>query len=298
MKKLPPLNSLVMFESAARYGSFTIAAEELCVTQAAVSKQIRQLEDFLGCDLFIRKHRKLELTATGADYSASIRSSLIDISLATQNASVSQQSGQDSLKIIAGPCFSSLWLLPRLNRFQHLYPEVKISLTVDDHAHNCNESSYDLIFFYSSQPGGPQKWHKLFEENIFPVCSPEFLEQHGGNIGIEQIWDYPLLMMENWVDNWEDWETWARREGITYRIPEKAVYLTEQVLIIEAAVKNCGIALAWDWHVHDLIKKGKLVPLHTPGRKRFGSFYIAESRMADPELTGIFLKWVKEELAQ
>jgi DNA-binding transcriptional LysR family regulator len=298
MKKLPPLNSLVMFEAAARFGSFTIAAEELCVTQAAVSRQIRQLEEFLGCNLFVRKHRKLELTTTGVDYSASIRKSLIDISLATLQASASPKSSQHSLKIIAGPCFSSLWLMPRLNKFQQLYPEIRISLTVDDHANNCSESNYDLAFFYSSQPEGVSGWHRLFKEKTFPVCSPDFLDQYGGRIAIEEIWDYPLLMMENWVDNWEDWETWARREGLEYRVPGKALCLTEQTLIVEAAVQNCGIALVWDWHVHDLIKKGKLVPLYKSNQKRFGSFYLSESRMADPELTRIFLGWVKSELAK
>lgn len=287
-----------MFEVAARFSSFTIAAEELCVTQAAVSRQIRQLEDFLGTDLFVRKHRKLELTATGVDYANKIRKSLIDLSLATEEACATLRSNQDRLRLVAGPCFSSLWLMPRLTKFQKLHPEVKISLTVDDHANNRSESDYDMAFFYSSQPEGLSGWHRLFKEKIFPVCSPCFLNQHGGVIDIDQIWEYPLLMMENWVDNWEDWETWARREGLEYRDPRKPLYLTEQTLIIEAAVQSCGIALAWDWHVQDRINEGKLVVLPSSNGKRFGSFYLSESRMADPNVTRKFLHWVNSELDQ
>ncbi|SDP32756.1 LysR substrate-binding domain-containing protein [Desulforhopalus singaporensis] len=296
-KKLPPLNSLVMFEAAARFRSFTIAAEELCVTQAAVSRQVRHLEDFLGNDLFVRTHRKLELTAIGTDYADRIREALIDISLATVDAGCTRQASRNRLRIVAGPCFSTFWLMPRLNRFQQLHPEIALSLTIDDHAEKCSASDYDLAFFYSTEPEGHSGWHRLFKERIFPVCSPGFLRRHGEILEVEQIWDYPLLMMENWVDNWETWETWARREGIEYRAPRSVLYLTEQTLIIEAAVRDCGIALAWDWHVQDLIREKKLVALYQPKSRRFGSFYLSESKMADSGLTRIFFSWVNDELA-
>ncbi|WP_158262705.1 LysR substrate-binding domain-containing protein [Photobacterium sanctipauli] len=296
-KGLPPLNSLVMFEAAARYCSFTLAADELCVTQAAVSRQIRLLEEHLGRSLFIRKHRTLELTAAGKDYASSISQSLADILAATQAASIASTPTAQKLTIVAGQCFTSFWLMPRLNSFQKQHPDIQIHITVDDQANERSESDYDLAFFYSGQPDGVAGWHRLFEENVFPVCSPSYLAQAGGEISLTEIWQHTLLMMDSWPENWENWESWALREGIEYQQPSKALFLAEQTLIVQAAVQDCGIALVWDWHVHDLIKQGKLVPLVDRVQKRVGSFYLSQSKLSDRRINKLFLDWVETEVS-
>ncbi|WP_036816704.1 LysR substrate-binding domain-containing protein, partial [Photobacterium sanctipauli] len=112
-----------------------------------------------------------------------------------------------------------------------------------------------------------------------------------------EIWQHTLLMMDSWPENWENWESWALREGIEYQQPSKALFLAEQTLIVQAAVQDCGIALVWDWHVHDLIKQGKLVPLVDRVQKRVGSFYLSQSKLSDRRINKLFLDWVETEVS-
>lgn len=296
VKGLPPLNSLVMFEVAARYCSFTLAAEELCVTQVAVSRQIQKLEEYIGRRLFIRNYRQLKLTKVGEEYASSIRYSLTQVVKATQQARHYSSRLPQQLKIVAGQCFSAFWLMPRLHIFHQQYPDIQIHLHVNDNADVCSENDYDIAFFYSEKSEGLARWYHLFNESVLPVCSPKYLAQCGGHILLENIWKYSLLMVEGWPKTWETWETWAKHEGLSYQSPHKTVYLAEQTLIVEAAIQHCGIALVWDWHVRDLLKRGELVSLVDTYQKRRGGFYLVPSSLADSDVCQLFLNWVKNEI--
>ncbi|MGH1541434.1 MAG: LysR substrate-binding domain-containing protein [Arenicella sp.] len=268
---LPPLKSLVAFEAAARHQSFTQAADELCVTQGAVSKQIRLLEQYLGCDLFLRE-KNLVLTESGVRYYQSTRIALMRLSSAT--ADIVKWQGNNHITIVTSSALASFWLMPRFAEFEQSNPDVDVRIKIETSIGQMSNDDFDLGVFYCSEK--PTKFNviKLFKERVFPVCSPEFLEQNPEIADPNLIGASKLLLLDSnepWI-NWNDWllgcNLRAMREETT------KIKTNDYTLVIQAAINGQGVALAWEKLVDTYIAEGKLIAPIPDSLETLSNFYI------------------------
>ncbi|WKL24526.1 LysR family transcriptional regulator (plasmid) [Sinorhizobium meliloti] len=176
-RKLPPLTALTAFEAAARLGSFTKAADELGVTQAAVSRQMHLLEDQLGFPLFHRLHRKIKLTEKGKTL-ASAAQDAFDL-LAAGVAEISKGEHEAELTIAATVAFSHFWLLPRISEFSSQHPEINLRIITQDNMPNIESGDLDVAIRFGNGMWPDGQAELLFEDEIFPICSPKFAERAG-----------------------------------------------------------------------------------------------------------------------
>lgn len=193
-RRLPPLNGLVIFEAAARLLSFTAAANEIGITQAAVSRQIRRVEDFLGHDLFVRKHLRVSLTPSGRRLYATVDQSLERIAQISNDI---RSGTQEALTITGTIGFSEYWLMPRLEAFQEAHPDVPIRIFAWGHEVDLREENIDVAF--TSGDEGQSKhirMTRLFDENMVPLCSPATCKANASRC-LKQLVGERLLHMDH-----------------------------------------------------------------------------------------------------
>jgi DNA-binding transcriptional LysR family regulator len=299
IKPLPPLNSLVAFESAARHLSFTQAALELSVTQGAVSRQIRHLEEYLGRSLFVRDKRQLSLTQTGAEYYDSVQQSLLLIASATGD--VLQWQGNQQLTVVTSNAMASLWLLPRLPEFQDLHPDIDVRILATDSLLGLRSSEFDVALFYClKQPAGLVAT-PLFNERVFPVCSPAFLERCRSNntaAGIQGLNDEDILgTTQLWLDSGEDWLNWSQwfsAAGLAPQEPRRRLNLNNYAMLVQAALNGQGIALGWEQLVADYLQSGLLVRPVAMELNTTARFYMLEPQESMRRKPGVeqFRHWL------
>lgn len=256
-KKLPPLDPLVAFEAAARHQSFTQAANELNLSQAAVSQQIRSLEEYLGVSLFHRAHRSVTLTREGRDYQHTVAATLNQLANATVELRVADP--DNTLTVAVDQSIASLWLIPRLRRFQATYPKVKLRLIASDEIEECLNNKVHIAIIYGDGNFRGYEATKVFEEAVFPVCSPEFLEEHGPIESTSDLVKHNLIELEddNW--NWMNWRRWLSEQDVEMPVENRHMYVNSYPVVIDAARAGHGIALGWRNLVCNEFSRGKLV---------------------------------------
>ena len=292
MKPLPPLNSLVVFEAAARHLSFTLAADELCVTQGAVSRQVRRLEDFLGCDLFIRKNRSLTLTQQGLEYYKTIQPVLLQVAGATAN--LVGWSGDDQITVMATSALANYWLIPKYRGFQEKYPQIKSRILAVESYDQVHASEFDVAVFYFDEPPADVDATPLFRESVFPVCSPAYLDNYPHIAEADNLVDATLLMHESRA-GWISWEEWLADCGL--RLPTQStrtININSYPLVIQAALSGQGLALGWETLIHEYLKSGLLVkPVDTSLLIRAQAYIIEpRSRYQAKVGTSLFRNWL------
>lgn len=238
-KLLPPMTALRAFEAAARLGSFTLAADELFVTQGAVSRQIRLLEDLLNVRLFERAQQRVKLTAAGEYYAHQIAETLGHLkSAAAQTIAFSKPGSQLHLAIV--PTFASRWIIPRLRAFTTLYPRLQLRLSSIQGGAAPDLEAYDaaLVVGRANQPNSV--WRRLESEDLIAVAAPRWMRRHGVRSAADLI-DAPLLRHTGRADLWS---RWFALNGIDANALAPATLAFDQVtMIIEAAVAELGAAL-------------------------------------------------------
>ena len=257
IRPLPPLNSLVAFEAAARHLSFTRAADELSVTQGAISRQVRHLEDYLGRALFIRDKRALSLTDTGAEYYDSVQQSLLQLAGAT--GEILQWQGDQQVTVVTTNAMASFWLLPRFSEFQEQHPEIDLRILAVDSLRNIRHNEFDIALFYCHTPPDDLRATPLFSETVFPVCSPAYLEKNPQISDPQQLATSTLLSLEVRED-WLSWRDWF--EGCDLPPPTETarrLKINNYPLVIQSALNGQGLALAWANLVDDYLASGLLV---------------------------------------
>lgn len=273
IKPLPPMNSLIVFEVAARHQSFTLAAEELHVTQGAISRQIRQLEEYLGKALFFRANRKLTLTPTGLQYYQSIYSALIDIAQAT--GEIKKWRGENQVTIATTNAMAALWLLPKVAHFQQT-ENMDLRILATDNIIDLHRMDCDLALFYCRTPPEGMKVTTLFPEEVFPVCSPAYLEQFNRKSGDENIFSKTLLYLDASQKDWITWTEWFSTVGYPVINPQSKVNINNYAMLLQAAINGQGIALAWGSLVDDYLKSGLLVRPVEKVLRTSENFYMLE----------------------
>ncbi|MEH6575493.1 MAG: transcriptional regulator GcvA [Amphritea sp.] len=292
IKPLPPLNSLVSFEAAARHLSFTRAANELSVTQGAISRQVRHLEDYLGRALFIRDRQTLSLTPTGIDYYDSVQQSLILLAGATGD--ILQWQGDQKLTVVTTNAMASFWLLPRFGEFQELHPDIDLRILAVDSLHDVRQSEFDIALFYCRTPPEGLQVTPLFSETVFPVCSPGYLEKHPQLRQPENLAQGTLLSLEV-SEEWLTWHDWFRECGLP-QPPEstRRLNINNYPLVIQSALNGQGLALAWANLVDDYLASGLLVPPVDTTLITTAQFYMLEPPQQLRPKKGLecFRKWL------
>jgi LysR family glycine cleavage system transcriptional activator len=237
LRRLPPLNALKAFEAAARSESFTRAAEELCVTQGAVSHQVKALEATLGVKLFNRERQRLSMTEAGRDYLAVIRDALDRIAVGTERLVQRQTSGV--LTVSTSPDFAAKWLVHRLGRFAEAHSDIDLRVSATMHHVDFAREEVDLAVRHGDGHWPGLDVVRLCVEQLFPVCSPKLVAGRNRIAKAADLLKFPLLRLEDS----KTWARWLEAAGVR----EPASYgpvLNRASMLIDAAVDGQGVALA------------------------------------------------------
>lgn len=249
-EQLPPLSALRAFDAAARHKSFALAAQEISVTPAAVSHQIKALEDFLGVALFRRKNRAVELTVEGVRYAADVADVLMRLSDATRKIRIRNASGALTISVL--PSFAARWLLPRLKDFHERHPDLDVrlssSLDLVDFAHQ----DFDLAIRFGSGHYPGLESEKLLTEDLFPVCSPALAKKLRKPDDLRRH----TLLHDSMRD---DWRLWLQAAGIEGVVVNKGLSFTDSSLMVQAAVDGLGVAIGREALVEAELMAGRLV---------------------------------------
>jgi LysR family glycine cleavage system transcriptional activator len=236
-RSLPALNALRSFESAARHQSFTRAAEELCVTQGAVSHQVKALETELGLKLFNRERQRLAITAAGRDYLAVVQDAFDRIALGTDQLLQRQRSGVITISV--SPDFAAKWLVNRLGRFAAAYPDIELKLSATMHHVDFAREEVDLAIRHGIGQWPGLDAVNLCQEELFPVCSPGLIKSRNGIREPDDMLQFPLLHL----NDRRDWSRWLEAacgagEGLLH-----GPIFNHASLLIDAAIDGQGVAL-------------------------------------------------------
>ena len=208
LRRLPPLNALKAFEAAARSESFTRAAEELCVTQGAVSQQLKALEATLGIKLFIRERQRLVMTEAGREYLAVVRDALDRIAVGTERLVQRQTSGV--LTVSTSPDFAAKWLVHRLGRFAEAHPDIDLRVSATMHHVDFAREDVDLAVRHGEGNWAGLDVVRLCSERLFPVCSPKLVSGRNRITKASDLLKFPLLRL----DDWKTWSRWFDAAGV------------------------------------------------------------------------------------
>lgn len=259
IKRLPSLDSLRVFEAAARHLSLTKASAELHVTQSAVSHRIQALEAELGRRLFERYTRRLELTPAGVTLSAGLTRGLAEITRAL--AALDGAPSVNTINVSVLPSFATRWLVPRLPKFRRLHPEIEVRIAAEEALADLRAGRVDVAvrFGMGRYPG--MQVVRLMGDTIFPVCSPQLLKEIGLVSGPRDLLRFSLLhdeVAEN-DSSGTGWGAWFRHFGVTDVLADDGPRFNQAVLTLEAAVSGMGIAMARRSLVLGDFEAGRLV---------------------------------------
>lgn len=269
---LPPLQTLRAFEAAARLQSFTRAAAELSVTQGAVSRQIRNLEQRLGITLFLRGDRGVRLTPLGQQYFQAVNESLLRLARATAEVALGQEGGP--ITVGATNAVASLWLMPRLTGFRQAEPELEIRVLASDERFDRMREDVDLLIEYARRPLAGEAVTPLFREEVMPVCSPDYLRGRTPPRAPGDLLGETLLVLDDDHPDWMGWGEWLQQFGIEIGTPRRPVRVNSYPALLQAALAGQGVALGWRHLVDDFLAAGTLVPLLPAPSAGAGGFYL------------------------
>lgn len=296
LKPLPPMNSLIVFEAAARHLSFTLAASELNVTQGAISRQIRQLEDYLGKALFVRASRSITLTPTGLQYYQTVYRALLDVAQAT--GEIKKWQGEQQVTVATTNAMAALWLLPKVATFQRQHEEIDLRILATDNISDLRRLDCDIALFYCRVPPIDMHVTTLFPEEVFPVCAPVFMERLKECETLDEVFGKTLLYLDESQRDWLNWPEWFESVGMPVIVPRNRVNINNYPMLLQAAVNGQGIALAWGSLVDDYLQSGALVrPVDTVLRTQ-ANFSMLEpmGRGVIPASVKLFRGWLLEQL--
>jgi LysR family glycine cleavage system transcriptional activator len=291
---LPPLNALRAFEATARNGSLTRAAQELSVTQGAVSRHVTQLEDWLGVRLCLRLRRGIETTPEGAAYAATLRAAFDQIEAQTRRARAS--TFDNTLRIKLPPTFAIRWFVPRLARFHALNRHVDVQITTSHQQVEFDRDDVDLCIHSGAAPLAGAVCQRLFGEILLPVCSPGLFRTAPPPEQPADLARFVLLCSLHRGDDWPDWLSAAKVSTVD---GNSGLKFENSALAYQAAIDQLGIVMAQRAFVEDDLRTGRLVaPL--PLRVRTGKgYYLAypRARRSSPAIRA-FEDWLLGETTQ
>jgi len=255
--RLPPLDLLAGFEAAARRLSFTLAAEERFVTQSAISRQVKALEEQLGVPLFVRGHRSLRLTADGHRLHATCTAMLEQLRATV--AHIRQRERGQVLALTTTPGLASLWLIPRVPRFARAHPGIDVRIDADLKARDLERDGFDLAIRYQSRARSSAP--ALFGESLLPVCSPALLRQGMPLRAPADLARHTLIDLAPMPQPGmpTEWQTWLQSAGLPELEPASTISFSSYSEAIGAALAGHGVALGRRPLVDALLRQRRLV---------------------------------------
>ena len=300
-RPLPPLDLLRGFECAARHLSFTRAAEELFLTQSAVSRQIQSLEEFLGVELFERRHKALALTDAGQAYFRSVAAALGDVREATRKLRESR-SGH-VLTVTTTVSFASAWLVPRLARFRKGNPQTDVRIAATHNVVDLEREGVDLAIRDLPLDRVPPGAVHLVSEHLAPVCHPSYVKEAKAAkkplARPEDLRHHALLNFHDPTGRWPwlSWAAWFESRKIEELEPESTLSFDQYDQVVQAAVHGQGIALGRMTIADQYIKEKRLVTLFGQVQKVGRAFHAVYSREAAGRTEARqFVEWMQKEL--
>ena len=294
---LPHLAFFQGFEAAARTLSFTKAAEELFITQSAVSRQIKALEDNLGLKLFERRPRSLTLTEDGQALYRIATDVLDRLQSATDQLRGETRARQLSITTTTG--FASLWLIPRLSRFTALHPDIDVRISATTDTLNLERSLIDLAIRYCKPEAAPEGAVRLFGDEMIPVCSRALLRDKTRPLKRPQDLAHHTLLHFDYAGAetmYMDWGTWLTALGIAELKSAGALHFSQYEQMIQAAISGQGVALGRQALVSDLIESRALVAPFKQTLVGSRAYFIIKSRLSvgKPQVRE-FAQWLLAE---
>jgi LysR family glycine cleavage system transcriptional activator len=297
------LDHLRTFDAVARRLSFSAAANELHLTQSAISRQIKALEEDLGAPLFSRGTRRVELSAAGLTLRHTLTPLLDQLDRVVRD--IRSRGGRPRVSVSTFASFASLWLMPRLAAFQKANPDFDIRLSATDHMTSLDDPEQDIVLRYCEPDMAPMG-ERMFGELITPVASPHLLAQ--ARTGAAPPLDQPSDVARHTLLEEDDprpstsyqlsWRRWLDEHGMSGLQPQRWLYLNFTYQQVQGALAGQGIALARLALVHDLLEGGELVELFDGRCRIAGTFgyYLIQLPLAQqrPELVR-FVEWVRAE---
>ncbi len=292
--RLPPLDLLRSFEAAARHLSFTRAAQELFVTQSAVSRAIQALEAHLGTPLFLRRHRALLLTEAGRQLQHAAGEAMERLRDACRRIRTTDDSG--TLTVTTTVSFASLWLVPRLHEFRELHPDIEVRIAAENTNSDLERQGIDVAIRYCSSKAAPSGAIKLFGEDVFPVCAPKLLRSHR----LKAPGDLPPQLLLHYEDPiagwpWLQWNVWFEVMRIKQPVLSGGQRFSHYDQLIQAAISGQGVALGRSPLVRRLIKQGQLVaPFAGRTESSRSYFVLAAAGAAERTVVRRFVAWLDD----
>ena len=292
------ISTLPVFESAARLMSFTDAAEELHMTQPAVSRRIASLEQMLGVAVFRRDHNKLALTKHGF---ALLRA--VDLDLGHLNKAVtdiSRRAESAKLTVACGFSFAAMWLQPRFSRFRRMLDGLDVHLIASEFPDDLDPEMIDIRILWNEQTWPNRDVRELFSEETFPVCSRAFATRYGLDMNaespLETMATLPLLHYDPGGPYNQSWSDWFRRQGIEYSPPESVYVFDNYQFTIQAALDDEGIALGYSVLLDDHLSRGNLVQVGQRGARQNSLIFIEfEPNRLSKKVRDTIHAWLSQE---
>ncbi len=291
------LSGFRAFECAARHLSFTKAGEELFITQAAVSQQIKQLEGQLGFKLFYRMIRKLALTEDGERLAKVVTKSLNDIKDTIEDILLEGTEGSITISTI--PSFAIRWLVPRLGNFRKNHPDIQLKIHADEHIVDFKGGNIDIAIRYGTGNYPDFYSKRMMCEDIFPFCSPRLLKENKSTMDISEIYQHEILhdeVQKALGENKSDWSIWLDAVGIHDIDTKKGTLFSNSIMAIQAAIEGQGLAICRTSLLADDLKTRKLVkPFKNQIRSKNAYYIVCLKERADkPRIKAVF-DWLMME---
>ncbi len=293
------MTSLVVFEAAARQLSFTRAAAELGITQAAVSRQVQALEQNLGFQLFRRLHRSIELTERGQTLSKSMSEALGTITRTVQSLTAETSAGE--LVISASVAFSHFWLLPKISDFRRRHPEIRLKVISQDANVNLLREDVDIAIRYGAGRYPGLVTEHLMAEKIVPVCSPQLLTGDNPLKSPADLIHHTLLhdSSRDKDPGCPTWPMWLKAAGVCHKTGDRGLKFNQSSLVIEAAVAGKGVALAKaTLALADLEAARLVIPFDLTTPTEFSYYTVHPPSKSSSPAVKAFKAWLAAEAAE
>ncbi|WP_430332280.1 LysR substrate-binding domain-containing protein [Rhodococcus sp. ACT016] len=289
-RQIPSTSTLLAFEAAARHSSFSLAAQELVVTDGAISRQVARLEAFLGVSLFLRGGNRVELTAHGERYAEELGRLLVSLEQSTFQVMTTPPQ-QRVLELASIGTFATRWLIPRLPLFLQEHPDVVVNLSTRNDPFVLNGSVFDAAITFAHPAWAGAESRHLFRSSLIPVCGPALLQGYSADSAI-----FPGLPLLHKTTTPESWRDYSREFGIDLQDATAGSRFEQFSMLIEAALAGLGVALVPYLYVADEIRTGRLVSVGPPGQQVGKDFIlVTNSRSSRTELLDEFSDWMVEQ---
>ncbi len=286
-RNMPSHNLLRSFECAARHESFTQAAEELRLTQSAVSRQVNELEGFIGAPLFRRVGRRVVLTDAGRRFAEDLAIDLENIKQSVVRA-ISDAGRKSTLRVGTLPTFASRWLIPRLPTFLADHPEIEIRLETRTIPFDLVRERFDVAIHFGTANWPEARMSKLFDEEMLPVASPRFRDAYSAS-NPASLAQAPLLHL---ITRERAWVDWFAANNITDNHLLAGRHFDQFSMVIAGAVNSLGAALLPSYLIESELERGILVPLSQMRLRTHSSYFVVSVAGQVDKQINTFIRWL------